>query len=42
MDKKEGISTKRELGFDGSNYTLWRIRMEVYLQSLRPDVWKYV
>ena len=42
MDKKQGLSIKRAPSFDGSNYTLWRIRMEVYLHSLRPDVWKSV
>ena len=42
MDKQEGLSTNRAPCFDGSNYTFWRIRMEVYLQSLGMDIWKLV
>ena len=40
MDKQEGLSTNRDLIFDDSNYTFWKIRMEFYLQSLGMDVWK--
>ena len=42
MDKHEGISTNREPRLDCLNYTFWRIRMEVYLQSLGVDVWKSI
>ena len=42
MDKREGLSTNRAPRFDGSNYTFWRIRMEVYLQSLGVDIWQSV
>ena len=28
--------------FDGSNYTFWKIIMEVYLKTLGMDIWKLV
>ena len=40
MDNQEGLSTNRAPIFDGSNYTLQKIRIEVYLQPLGMDVWK--
>ena len=42
MDKREGLSTNIAPRFDCSNYTFWRIRMEVYLQSLGVNVWESV
>ena len=38
----EGLPTNITPKFDGSNYIFWSILMEVYLQSLRFDVWQYV
>ena len=42
MGKQEVFSTNKALRFDGSNYTFWAIRMEVYLQSLKVDMWNSV
>ena len=28
--------------FDGKNYSIWKIRMRVYLQSLGNEVWAQV
>ena len=42
MDK-QGKQTK--IGtplFDGLNYAFWNVRMIVYLQAQRADVWKVV
>ena len=42
MDKQEGLSTNRAPRFDGSNHTFWKIKMELYLQSLGMNIWKSV
>ena len=42
MENQEGLSTNREPWFDGSNYTFWKIQMEVYLEYLGIDIWKSV
>ena len=39
MENKEVLSTNITPRFDGSNYTFYRIRMDVYLQSLGVDIW---
>lgn len=38
----EGLSSNKAPLFDGSNYVLWRVRMEAYLMSLGFDVWQFV
>ena len=42
MENKEFLSTNIKPRFDGSNYTFYRIRMDVYLQSLGVDIWHSV
>lgn len=37
----QGILFKKDsLGFDGSNYTMWKRHMEVHLKCLEEDYWK--
>lgn len=33
-------SSSKEHLFDGSNYSLWSVRMEAYLTTLGYDVWR--
>ena len=35
----EGQSTCRPSYFDGSNYTYWKARMKIYLQSIDYELW---
>ena len=35
----EGQSTSRPPYFDGSNYTYWKARMKIYLQSIDYELW---
>ena len=42
MDRQEGLSINRALRFDGSNYTLWSMSLEVFLQSLGTYIWMAV
>ena len=42
MDKQEGLSTNKDPIFDDSNYSFWKMRMKVCLQSLGMDVWKSI
>ena len=35
----EGQSTSRPPYFDGTNYTYWKARMKIYLQSIDYELW---
>jgi hypothetical protein len=38
MDCKEGLSTKKDPFFDGTNYALCSVRMKTYLITLGFDI----
>ena len=42
MERQEGLSTNKALRFDGMDNSFWKLKMEVYLQSLGVDIWVLV
>ena len=40
MDKEQSLII--HILFDGTNYTYWKVRMRVFLQSLDEKVWQTI
>ena len=42
MKSHEGTSTNKPPLFDGTNFSLWKVRMRTYIMALGVDVWDVV